>query len=637
MICIVLSILKIWLISAQTITPLSRYWYDDELFLSLAESLLQGDWLGKADHLVMGKGPIYSLWLYLNHLSGIPLLLSQSMLYIIACWVLVQALCPIVKSSWGRSLLYSAVLFNPASWANEPATRIIREGIYPSLTLFLLACAIGVMLRLNSGPKSVVPWAVAAGLSGALFAMTREEGIWLLPSLALILLVGVVVSRRARFWAWVVAASCVTISYGLPILVVATANEQHYGVFATCETTSEYFRSAYGALTRVKSSSWNPYVPVSRESLQKIYSQSPAFREVAPLDTKWVKYGCDALGICDEISGGWFTWALRDAVNAAGKYRQGVSGARDWYRQLAREIDSACSSGRLDCLPRRSSLLPPLHRQYLRPFFSSFLRAVYFLPTFKDILEQTRPPDATESDILRFEAMTREHVPRNRVQMTGLLASRIGEVNAKVLTVHGKVIDDVVKLEPMNFDAGPEGRGFVFWRCSVETSYMIPAQLEFQGRDRLKLIVPLNKDAQEGGIENLKWKTERFQIVPVAREAHKTLANFRIRALEVLTKLYALLMPLLGAVSVSLLFMRLLRDLRARSLHAIHIFSLALLVAVVVRLLLLSLIDISSCPAINVLYCAPAYPLYIAMVMLVLVYEGERAVRHKIGDASLNP
>jgi len=625
--CVVLTLLKFWLVTAQPLCPITPSGADDELFLSQAETILRGEWLGKASDMVMVKGPLYPLWLSLNNVSGTPLLLSQAMLYALACFVLVRALQPVVCSQRGQSLLYLAILYNPGSWANESATRVMREGIYPALTLLLLACAMGTVLRVRSGAKLSALWAASAGFSGALFAMTREEGIWLLPSLAIIPLAGVVVSRGVRLRAWLVPLACAAIAYGLPTLAVATANAKQYGVFSTCETTAEYFKSAYGALTRVKSGSWNPYIPVSRETRKKIYAVSPAFREVEPalerISAYWTLFGCRSLGICDDIAGGWFMWALRGAVNDTGKYRQGASEARDWYRQLAEETDAACTSGRLDCLPRRSSLAPLWDHRYLPAFFSSFLRTGWFLTTFKDISPQPIIPEANESAILRFEAMTREHVPRYRIQMTGLLASRIGSVDTTVFA-QDKAVDAVIGLEPVNLDAVPEGKEYMIWRYTVETASLAQGKLEFLSKDRFKLVVPIAPDSQVYGTEYLKWKPERFQVVKDASEDGKTLAGFRIGVLEALTKLYALLMPLLFAGSMILLFIRLWRDIRDRSLHPIPLFSLALLMAVVVRLLLLAVIDISSFPAINVLYCAPAYSLVIAISMLILLHEGVR-------------
>jgi hypothetical protein len=109
------TLLKLWLVSAQTLCALGFAAYDDELFLARAEALVRGEWLGNPSCFTLMKGPVYSLWLALNHYSGLPLLLSQALLYVLACWILIRALRPVIHAPWARAALYLAVLYNPAS------------------------------------------------------------------------------------------------------------------------------------------------------------------------------------------------------------------------------------------------------------------------------------------------------------------------------------------------------------------------------------------------------------------------------------------------------------------------------------------------------------------------------------------
>ena len=64
-----------------------------------------------------------------------------------------------------------------------------------------------------------------------------------------------------------------------------------------------------------------------------------------------------------QIPGGWFMWALRDAVAAAGHYSSGTAAA-DYYRRLANEINIACDEGRLECYGRRATMMAPWHSEY---------------------------------------------------------------------------------------------------------------------------------------------------------------------------------------------------------------------------------------------------------------------------------
>ena len=93
---LILSIIRIWLIYGQTIyVPYAPH--DDLLFVRLAYSLLNGEWLGPYTNLTLAKGPFYPLWIAATTLTGIPLLIAQHLLYILACYIFVLSLRPVVQ------------------------------------------------------------------------------------------------------------------------------------------------------------------------------------------------------------------------------------------------------------------------------------------------------------------------------------------------------------------------------------------------------------------------------------------------------------------------------------------------------------------------------------------------------------
>jgi len=272
--CAALTILKIWLVLGQKVCAIAPAPGDDELLLSQAESILRGEWLGPLTDLTLVKGAGYPIWLAANHLLGLPLLFSQALLYAIACAVLVVAVRPLL-APWARALVYVIVLFNPSSWAEEPATRIIRDGFYSSVTLLLLALATGLALRISRGLGVSTKWALGTGLTGAVVALTREEGIWLVPSLLLLLSLGVLRAWRGGLRTWILPVAVAAAAFAVPVGTVATLNYRYYGLFTTCEATAGYYLAAYGALTRVKTANWNPYVPVPLDARRRIYAVSP--------------------------------------------------------------------------------------------------------------------------------------------------------------------------------------------------------------------------------------------------------------------------------------------------------------------------------------------------------------------------
>ncbi len=192
--------------------------------------------------------------------------------------------------------------------------------------------------------------------------MTREEGVWTIP--ALILILGTVFVRLVIHphlgWEQKLKRSAVVLI--VPLIVfsstlapVLVSNQLLYGKAMLTDMKDGNLKAAYGALTRVKPASWHPYIPVSRQVRQQIYAISPAFNHLSPFLEKdlleqWSEPGCRLYNICNDYAGVWLIWALRDALQLAGYYETPQT-ASAYYNRLALEINAACSAKKLDCLP----------------------------------------------------------------------------------------------------------------------------------------------------------------------------------------------------------------------------------------------------------------------------------------------
>ncbi len=381
---VLLSILKLWLSSALAVHAETGQTHDDALYVRLAMSILAGEWLGPYDNLTLAKSPGYPLWLAFNAQLGAPLLLSQQVVYVLAGITFVVAIARAVPNATVLVLAYALYLFNPFI-----ETRVLREGIYPALSFLVLACTVGVFVHRESGRCRFALWTGLTGVAFCFFWITREEGVWIVPSLALLLGYTIFCLYRSLGLAreFLFRALLCTMPVGLVwvgLQALSFANLDRYGTYTTLELDSRPFTSAYGALTRVKHETWRRFLDVPRDVRRAVYSVSPAFLELRPaLDGSAVRQiqGWRAIGCrfypetCGDIAGGWLLWALREAVAWAGHYGSAPR-ANAYYERLAREVNGACAEGRLDCLPERSTVTPPLRREHLLATGQVFLLGV---------------------------------------------------------------------------------------------------------------------------------------------------------------------------------------------------------------------------------------------------------------------
>ena len=459
---ITLSFIKIWIVTGQTLFAIDGR-HDDRLFLNIADNLAHGKWLGDYNNLTLAKGMFYPLFVAAAYRIGVPLLLAQQMLYIFACLLLVMAVRPTVRPPLMLLFIFALLLFNPMSYDVGLATMVTREGIYPALALMVAGLTAGFMVRLHRPCRTPLWWSSGLGLAISAFWLTREEGVWILPFIFICAGFSMVrtwrtnPAYRLRLLYWALPLSICLLFSG----IVAGLNKLHYGIFTTVEFKEPAFVSAYGALTRVKHTNWSPYVLVPRETRDRIYEASPSFSELRPflegdIGRQWstplnkrvineqmekdpffaekikeylrkneddliVKlWVSEKARVFDgtQIPGGWFMWALRDAVAAAGHYSSGTAAA-DYYGRLAHEINIACNEGRLECYGKHATMMAPWHSEYNSYLKNSLIKGIRLLADFEEPDLLTQPGVISEESLTAFKRLTRERLSPAHVEIKG--------------------------------------------------------------------------------------------------------------------------------------------------------------------------------------------------------------------------
>ena len=98
--------------------------------------------------------------------------------------------------------------------------------------------------------------------------------------------------------------------------------------------------------------------------MQRVDAVSPAFASLASYfdgpGKNWETWGCqENPSLCGEIGSAWFLWALRDAVAATGHFAS-PGEASAFFGRIADEISAACQHGSLECHPQFIAEMPPI-------------------------------------------------------------------------------------------------------------------------------------------------------------------------------------------------------------------------------------------------------------------------------------
>jgi len=393
--------------------------HDDQLFARGASALLQGEWLGPYDNRTLIKGPAYSFFLAATYATHVPYLLALVGVQLVAAGALATAVARTARSAGLGVLLFTALALDP-SQLGAAGSRVSRDAWYSSICLLLFALAIAVARA--CAPKSgvsarhLVALSLLCGAVLVLYALGREERLWLVPSLAVVAL-AVSRGRRnsedrtaGRRTAWRMrglALSVVAVVLATGVGTVAMINQREYGARVITDLAEGEFARAYGAWQSVRAGSSRPFVPINAAQRTAVYDISASANEMQPFLENdvggWRQPGCAALRVCDDFAAGWLPYALRDAAASTGHFDDAASAQR-FYRRVADDIAAGCRSGTLECGKPLPLLLPPLEDIDIGAVAAGSRASLSHVIHFR---ESAAPPPLTEAAPANYELFRR--------------------------------------------------------------------------------------------------------------------------------------------------------------------------------------------------------------------------------------
>jgi hypothetical protein len=350
---------------------------DDALFVRLAQTISDGSWLGAYDDFTLVKGAFYPLFIAATHAVGAPLLVAQQAVALIVAGITAVSMRHLGLPRTATLILFALLALSPIVW-HPDLVRVTREPLYASLGLAVFASAALALLKRDLTPLPRMVALAGFSVSFAAYWLTREESVWLYPSLAVLAVVPAV-GTSAAWWRSgfprlrdnVVPVALQGAALILPFAAlaggIAWLNQAHYGTFITNEAREGAMPSAYGALLRIREDAPAPRIFFTADAAARAYEASAAARELQPsLDGErgdnWRKIGCESLALAPcptGFGGGWFMWALREATRDAGHMTDAAT-SQAFFETLATEINAACDAGKISCGPERVGMMPPL-------------------------------------------------------------------------------------------------------------------------------------------------------------------------------------------------------------------------------------------------------------------------------------
>jgi hypothetical protein len=617
---------------------------DDSLMYRRAVSITNGEWLGPYDSLILAKGAFFSLWLSFLHVLSVPMLIGNELLYVAACLFMIFCIKNIIPNKKILSLIFAALLFNPATLLeNVGLLRVYRDGIFPSLVMFVLAGMIGMFLN-RSENKKMLTFSILAGFGLSAAWYTREDAFWVLPfviTAVIITIVFLVMDKnckdRTRKIIYLVLPLFFLITSNL---LVSSINFFAYGRFIANDYMSRDFQGAYGALTRVAHEEFDFYNPVPEEVRMKIYQVSPAFNEMKPFLDEGSFEGWKVMGknnfnwpLHDYYS--WFMWALREAVTYCGYY-ENPQKAKTYYKRLAREVNEACDNGLLPSRTgKRTTLAAPFSREYIKPTIKHIIDATLFVIKYENIISST-------------ERMVR-HISGNQIEEYRKIEYYLNQIAAytyftNIVEINGWTFDESENMtiriqDNMNrdidatiirgdgidvysyfinnfneiYETAMESRFTIKFYRNIQSDYFLI--LSNESGHEISIPIDGNKTVDISSstikycLDNVDMGESSINYTRENNLKHR-ISNLIIGIYRTFNPIFTII-SLLSLIILTGLVLYSLKEKTRVLLYEEVIILWGLLLLFLARTVMIAYISASSFPAINVLYLSSSYPIVI--------------------------
>lgn len=595
--------------------PQDDYWYIHTAFDKI--------WGGTYSEMSFVNLPIYSAWLYLLHLLGMSVRLAIDVSWLLAIGYLSFAFYRLTDKVWIAFLIFVYLGFHPY-------TVVIFDRALPETFLTVISAVIlgaGVEIWNCRDVESTFRYrfAIIAYVVGfALAFHTRKEGIVLVVPLLVFACYSWFDRRR---WWGDFGKHRLAISLLLaPILsifllgaILAVGNYIKWGVLARYELAAPGYQRAVGALNRIDVGPTPRQCTVTKEVLSQAYKESPTFRTLqpfieGPVCQGWVAVSSRNTGIPDEISNGWFYWALRDAAAYAGWHKDAIL-ADSKYAAVADELEEAFSSGRLKGRKYTlSAFLDPDISKWMPEVPQSVFNVLQLLvrPRVQDLFSPREDDySVSASQFNQYVVIT-----RRRAEPSG--SGMIVEVNGWIVMPAGTLVglgtaETVFSWTPLSGTQRPDVPGAYALSVSAGGAAEVPTELHILSSDGRKGSVGLNTFKEQAvsistgaiqaeiGVDSLKYS----KVLRADKWLSKLCATYEFVG-------YAFCLAAMGA-----LFLLMARRIPFSGLALVLGF---VVVAIIVRVALFSLIDASSYYAIQARYMLPVIPAFACMGGLGLAF-----------------
>lgn len=355
---------------------LSNLSYDDKLMIDRFSSIMSRSYLSLVyERKTLIKGPFFPFVLSLIRIYKISYSSAFSLLYIFSCLFFTYSLKNIIKEKKYLILIYILLLFNPVTYSQDLFQRLYRNSISITELLFFLG---SITLVLFSKKKKIY-YFILYGLSLAFMFLTREDNIWVYPTIAFIIGYNFFKNKRIKTILINIIPILILI---LSLNIISYINYKHYGIYTYNEIQKSEFHNTYKKILQIKDDEKIEKVSIPKSTFYKLSENTKSFGLTKKeIDDFYNNYA----GKNKEIYNGNIIWYFRLMIDKKKKFNNGKD-SELYYKSLGKEIDKLFAKGTLEkefTMP--SVFMSAPTEKEIKQLPKNILRTIVYTSSYKNI------------------------------------------------------------------------------------------------------------------------------------------------------------------------------------------------------------------------------------------------------------
>lgn len=411
-----------------TNSPHDEFWY--------IHTAINKVWCCSYNQMSFMHLPLYSIWLDLLYMFGIPIRLAIDVFWLLAIGYLAFAIRCFTRVTWLAGFVFTFLAFHP--YVMVIFDRALAETFLTVISAAVLAAAIELWNCRNEKKTLRSRIAMIVYVFGFAVAFhTRKEGIVL--AAPLLLLACWTFFDRQHWWrsnqkpalAISMLLAPLASSFMLGALL-SGANYIKYGVWARYELAAPGYERAVAALNSIDVGRTPRQITVTKSMIELGYQESATFRELkpamdGPTGQQWVAIASAFTPVPGEIGNGWFYWALRDVAAHSG-WHATAQVADSKYAAVADELQQAFDAGRLKKKFMLSAFLDPDFSKWMPSLPSSIFNVLQLVvrPPLSSLALPAENAAPTQFD--EYVKLTGRRAPPSRIDLGGWIVAPAGSL-----------------------------------------------------------------------------------------------------------------------------------------------------------------------------------------------------------------